>query len=457
MLPAVIAVFTEKSDISGGAGNYSVLRDVPFGTFSGVFTMDVMMDGLSESEMIASGDLKIEWVRRHMPVLEQIRKDFEKEKPFAGKKIAMALHVEAKTAALVETLAAGGAEVAITGCNPLSTQDDVAAALSAKKGISCFAKYGCSNEEYYEAIDKVLDIVPDITIDDGADLIMKIHKERTSLLETLLGGCEETTTGIHRLVAMQEAGVLKMPVLAVNDARTKFLFDNRYGTGQSAWDGIMRTTNLLVAGKNVVVGGYGWCGRGVAMRADGLGASVIVTEVDPVRALEAAMDGYRVMTMEKAAAIGDIFVTTTGNRDIISGKHFPQMKDGALLANAGHFNVEINLEDLRALSAEPPKTVRKNIEEYLVNGKRIDVLADGRLVNLAAGDGHPAEVMDMSFANQALGVKYIAEHRLECGVHNIPKEIDDGIALLKLRSMGIDIDLLSDGQKEYMEDWEAGT
>ena len=457
MLPAVIAVFTEKSDISGGAGNYSVLRDVPFGTFSGVFTMDVMMDGLSESEMIASGDLKIEWVRRHMPVLEQIRKDFEKEKPFAGKKIAMALHVEAKTAALVETLAAGGAEVAITGCNPLSTQDDVAAALSAKKGISCFAKYGCSNEEYYEAIDKVLDIVPDITIDDGADLIMKIHKERTSLLETLLGGCEETTTGIHRLVAMQEAGVLKMPVLAVNDARTKFLFDNRYGTGQSAWDGIMRTTNLLVAGKNVVVGGYGWCGRGVAMRADGLGASVIVTEVDPVRALEAAMDGYRVMTMEKAAAIGDIFVTTTGNRDIISGKHFPLMKDGALLANAGHFNVEINLEDLRALSAEPPKTVRKNIEEYLVNGKRIDVLADGRLVNLAAGDGHPAEVMDMSFANQALGVKYIAEHRLECGVHNIPKEIDDGIALLKLRSMGIDIDLLSDGQKEYMEDWEAGT
>ncbi|MBQ3620958.1 MAG: adenosylhomocysteinase [Methanosarcinaceae archaeon] len=416
-----------------------------------------MMDGLSESEMIASGDLKIEWVRRHMPVLEQIRKDFEKEKPFAGKKIAMALHVEAKTAALVETLAAGGAEVAITGCNPLSTQDDVAAALSAKKGISCFAKYGCSNEEYYEAIDKVLDIVPDITIDDGADLIMKIHKERTSLLETLLGGCEETTTGIHRLVAMQEAGVLKMPVLAVNDARTKFLFDNRYGTGQSAWDGIMRTTNLLVAGKNVVVGGYGWCGRGVAMRADGLGASVIVTEVDPVRALEAAMDGYRVMTMEKAAAIGDIFVTTTGNRDIISGKHFPLMKDGALLANAGHFNVEINLEDLRALSAEPPKTVRKNIEEYLVNGKRIDVLADGRLVNLAAGDGHPAEVMDMSFANQALGVKYIAEHRLECGVHNIPKEIDDGIALLKLRSMGIDIDLLSDGQKEYMEDWEAGT
>lgn len=419
--------------------------------------MDVMMDGLSESEMIASGDLKIEWVRRHMPVLEQIRKDFEKEKPFAGKKIAMALHVEAKTAALVETLAAGGAEVAITGCNPLSTQDDVAAALSAKKGISCFAKYGCSNEEYYEAIDKVLDIVPDITIDDGADLIMKIHKERTSLLETLLGGCEETTTGIHRLVAMQEAGVLKMPVLAVNDARTKFLFDNRYGTGQSAWDGIMRTTNLLVAGKNVVVGGYGWCGRGVAMRADGLGASVIVTEVDPVRALEAAMDGYRVMTMAEAAAIGDIFVTTTGNRDIISGKHFPLMKDGALLANAGHFNVEINLEDLRALSSEPPKTVRRNIEEYLVNGKRIDVLADGRLVNLAAGDGHPAEVMDMSFANQALGVKYIAEHRLECGVHNIPKEIDDGIALLKLRSMGIDIDLLSDGQKEYMEDWEAGT
>lgn len=414
------------------------------------------MENLSKSEMVASGDLKIEWVRRHMPVLEMIRKEFERERPFAGKRIAMALHVEAKTAALVETLAAGGAEVAITGCNPLSTQDDVAAALSEKKGISCFAEYGCDTAAYYEAIDRVLDIDPDITIDDGADLIMKMHKERTHLLETVLGGCEETTTGIHRLLAMQDAGVLKMPVLAVNDARTKYLFDNRYGTGQSAWDGIMRTTNLLVAGKNVVVGGYGWCGRGVAMRAAGLGASVIVTEVDPVRALEARMDGYRVMKMEDAAKIGDLFVTTTGNRDIITGAHFKLMKDGAILANAGHFNVEIDLEALRSMS-EPPRTVRRNIEEYRIDGKSICVLADGRLVNLAAGDGHPAEVMDMSFANQALGVRYIAEHTLEDGVHNIPKEIDDNIALLKLKSMGIEIDLLTDRQKDYMDDWEAGT
>ena len=407
-------------------------------------------------EMQESGRLKIEWARSHMPVLNQIRADFEKEKPLAGHKIAMALHVEAKTAVLVETLAAGGAEVAITGCNPLSTQDDVAAALNTSKNIICYAKYDCTNEEYYEAIDKVLDIRPDITIDDGADLILKLHKDRRELLPEIIGGCEETTTGIHRLIGMEKAGALEMPVLAVNDAKTKFLFDNRYGTGQSAWDGIMRTTNLLVAGKIVVVGGYGWCGRGVAMRAAGFGAEVVITEIDPVRALEARMDGYRVMPMEKAAAIGDIFVTTTGNRDILAENHFKTMKDGAILANAGHFNVEIDIEALKKI-ASSVKTVRKNIKEYTVGGKRINVLADGRLVNLAAGDGHPAEVMDMSFANQALGVKYIAENKLKNGVHKVPEETDNYVALLKLKSMGIEIDTLTEKQRNYIDDWEEGT
>ncbi|WNY28610.1 Adenosylhomocysteinase [Methanimicrococcus stummii] len=407
-------------------------------------------------EMQESGRLKIEWARSHMPVLKQIRADFEKEKPLAGHKIAMALHVEAKTAVLVETLAAGGAVVAITGCNPLSTQDDVAAALDTVENISCYAKYDCTNEEYYEAIDKVLDIDPDITIDDGADLIFKIHKERRDLIPKIIGGCEETTTGIHRLIGMEKDGALEMAVLAVNDAKTKFLFDNRYGTGQSAWDGIMRTTNLLVAGKTVVVGGYGWCGRGVAMRADGLGAEVVVTEIDPVRALEARMDGYRVMPMEQAAEIGDLFVTTTGNRDILTENHFKRMKDGAILANAGHFNVEIDLESLKKMAVSE-KTVRRNIKEYVVDGKKINVLADGRLVNLAAGDGHPAEVMDMSFANQALGVKYIAENKLSYGVHKVPEEIDNYVALLKLKSMDIKIDTLTEKQRNYMDDWEEGT
>ena len=411
---------------------------------------------LSQSEMIESGRLKIEWARNYMPVLNQIRKEFEKEKPLAGHKIAMALHVEAKTAVLVETLAAGGAIVAITGCNPLSTQDDVAAALNQCENISCFAKYDCTNDEYYDAIDKVLDIAPDITIDDGADLIFKLHKERRDLLLGIIGGCEETTTGIHRLLGMEKDGALEMAVLAVNDAKTKFLFDNRYGTGQSAWDAIMRTTNLLVAGKIVVIGGYGWCGRGAAMRAAGLGAEVVITEIDPTRALEARMDGYRVMPMEKAAEIGDLFITTTGNRDILTEKHFHKMKSGVILANAGHFNVEINLEDLKK-KATAVKTVRKNIKEYTIGGKKINVLADGRLVNLAAGDGHPAEVMDMSFANQALGVKYIAENKLPHGVCKVPEEIDNRVAQLKLKSMGIEIDTLTERQESYMNDWEEGT
>ncbi|NLI62372.1 MAG: adenosylhomocysteinase [Methanosarcinaceae archaeon] len=405
---------------------------------------------------IKSGDKKIEWARNHMPVLEKVEKRFVSEKPFKGRKIGMALHVEAKTAVLVETLVAGGAEVAITGCNPLSTQDDVAAALNNKKGIKCFAKYGCSNKEYYEALDSVLDFSPDLIIDDGADLIFKIHKERPEMIETISGACEETTTGVKRLEAMHAEKALHIPVIAVNDSYTKYLFDNRYGTGQSAWDGIMRTTNLLVAGKNVVVGGYGWCGRGIAKNAAGLGASVIVTEVDPIRALEARMDGYSVMKMEDAAKIGDIFVTATGNRDILTMEHVKNMKSGAILSNAGHFNVEIDVE-MFGKEADSVREVRNNICEYSIYGKKIYVLAQGRLVNLAAGDGHPAEVMDMSFANQALGVKYISENKLIPGVYKMPEETDRKIASLKLESMGIEIDTLSDKQKKYMESWDSGT
>ena len=411
---------------------------------------------MTEKELIESGNMKMEWARNHMPVLAIVREKFEEEKPLKGLKVGMALHVEAKTAVLVETLAAGGAKVSIAGCNPLSTQDDVAMALDTRENIHCFAKYGIGSKEYYEAIDRVLDLKPDITIDDGADLIFKLHKERTDLLPNILGGCEETTTGIHRLHAMEKEGALKMPVIAVNDARTKYLFDNRYGTGQSAWDGINRTTNLLVAGKNVVVAGYGWCGRGVAMRAEGLGASVIVTEIDPIRALEARMDGYRVMKMEEAAKLGDLFVTTTGNRDILTAEHFQVMQDGAILANSGHFNVEIDMEALASL-AKSVKTVRKNIKEYDIGNRRINVIAEGRLVNLAAGDGHPAEVMDMSFANQALCVRHIAENKLLNGVHKVPEELDMFVAKMKLKSMGISIDELTSTQECYMSGWECGT
>lgn len=406
--------------------------------------------------MIESGNMKIEWARNHMPVLSKIREEFKEAQPLAEYTVGMALHVEAKTAVLVETLAAGGATVAITGCNPLSTQDDVAAALNTRENVSCFAKHACSNNEYYAAIDAVLDHRPHITIDDGADLIFKLHTKRQDLIPDIKGACEETTTGIHRLKAMERDGALKIPVIAVNDAMTKFLFDNRYGTGQSSWDGIIRTTNLLVAGKYVVIGGYGWCGRGAAMRAAGLGANVIITEIDPVRALEARMDGYRVMPMIEAAAIGDIFVTTTGNVDILTKEHFEVMQDGAILANSGHFNVEINLDQLHEMAISIRK-VRENITEYDLGGRRINVLADGRLVNLAAGDGHPAEVMDMSFANQAMCVRYIALHELTAGVHPVPKDIDMKVAELKLEALDIKIDTLKPHQYEYMEGWETGT
>jgi len=403
------------------------------------------------------GDMKIEWAREHMPVLGEIRKRFDKDRPLRGHTIGMALHVEAKTAVLVETLKAGGAKVAITGCNPLSTQDDVASALR-RRGISCYAKHDCSTKEYYNAIDEVLNHGPDVTIDDGADLIFRIHADRRELIPDIIGACEETTTGVHRLRAMQADGALKFPVIAVNDARTKYLFDNRYGTGQSTLDGIIRTTNLLIAGKSVVIAGYGWCGRGVAMRARGHGANVIVTEVDPVRALEARMDGYRVMPMKEAAKTGDIFITTTGNKDVITKEHFRLMKGGAVLANAGHFDVEINLSQLREMATDI-REIRANIDEYVLGDRKLYVLGKGRLVNLATGDGHPVEVMDMSFANQALCVRYIIEHggELENNVYSVPQEIDGLVARLKLKFMDVQIDRMSEEQKEYVSGWKHGT
>ncbi|GBF36112.1 MAG TPA: adenosylhomocysteinase [Methanothermococcus okinawensis] len=415
------------------------------------------MSKIRDINLYPEGELKIEWARKHMPVLNLIREEFKNEKPFKGITIGMALHLEAKTAVLAETLMEGGAEIAITGCNPLSTQDDVAAAC-VKKGMNVYAWRGETREEYYENLHKVLDHEPDIIIDDGADLIFLLHRERRELLDKIMGGCEETTTGVIRLKAMAEEGVLKFPVINVNDAYTKHLFDNRYGTGQSVMDGIIRTTNLLIAGKNVVVAGYGWCGRGVAMRAAGMGANVIVTEVNPIRALEARLDGYRVMKMEEAAKIGDIFITTTGCKDVIRAEHMLVMKDGAILANAGHFDNEISKEDLKSISKSVRK-VRKNIEEYDLGNKKLYLLGEGRLVNLVCGDGHPCEVMDMSFANQALSAKFLKENheKLENRVYNIPYEQDLRIASLKLRSMGIEIDELTPEQRRYLSDWREGT
>jgi len=415
------------------------------------------MSKIRDINLYPQGELKIEWARRHMPVLNIIREEFKAEKPFKGLTIGMALHLEAKTAVLAETLMEGGAEIAITGCNPLSTQDDVAAAC-VKRGMNVYAWRGETREEYYENLHRVLDHEPDIVIDDGADLIFLLHRERQELLDKVMGACEETTTGIIRLKAMAREGVLKFPVINVNDAYTKHLFDNRYGTGQSVIDGIIRTTNLLIAGKNVVVAGYGWCGKGVAMRAAGMGANVIVTEVNPIRALEAKMDGYRVMKMEEAAKIGDIFITTTGCKDVIRAEHMLAMKDGAILANAGHFDNEISKEDLRRISKSVRK-VRENIEEYDLGDKKLYLLGEGRLVNLACGDGHPCEVMDMSFANQALSAKFLRENykKLENKVYNIPYEQDLRIASLKLKSMGVEIDTLTPEQERYLSDWREGT
>jgi len=403
------------------------------------------------------GFRKIEWAERYMKVLGKIRDHFTKERPLEGFKVGMALHVEAKTAVLVKTLVDAGAEVAITGCNPMSTQDDVADALR-EIGIACFAKRGMDVDEYYEALRNVIRIKPDIVIDDGADLIFLLHGEMESYAENVKGASEETTTGVIRLRAMEREGVLKFPVIAVNDAYTKYLFDNRYGTGQSAIDGVIRATNLLMAGKTVVVAGYGWCGRGVAMRARGMGANVVVTEVDEIRALEALMDGFRVMKMEEAAKIGDIFITATGNRDIIREEHIRRMKDGAILANAGHFNVEIDIPALERM-AKAKREARKYVTEYDLGEKRVYLLAEGRLVNLVAADGHPVEVMDMSFANQALAAKYIAENweKLERRVYRLPEELDRMVARMKLESMGVEIDELTEEQIRYLSDWRCGT
>lgn len=406
-----------------------------------------------------SGEKKMTWARQYMPVLSSIREDFVREQPFRGMRIGMALHVEAKTACLVETLAAGGAEVYITGCNPLSTQDDVATALGRVPGVHCYAKRGATTEEYYAAIDKVLDAHPRVTIDDGMDLIHRLHTARTDLLLDVIGGCEETTTGVHRLRAMAGEGKLNFPVIAVNDTPMKRFFDNVHGTGESALSAIMLTTNMLIAGKAVIVAGYGFCGRGLARKLHGLGARVIVTEVDPRRALEAYMDGFMVMPMEKAAEIGEIFITTTGNTSVLTSSHFPKMRNGVVLANAGHFNVEIDIQWLEKHARAV--TRRDGIDTYRVDKKDIHVLAEGRLVNLAIpkGMGHPIEVMDLSFALQALCARYIVMHgrSLQPGVYDVPGEIDDLVARKKLAALSVAIDELSPAQTDYLSGWNVGT
>ena len=410
------------------------------------------MSNIKDAGLAPSGEKKIQWVARNMPLLNAIAADFEKTKPFAGIKVTLSVHMEAKTAYLCRVLARGGAEVHATGCNPLSTQDDVAAALAATSGVEVYAHHGASEEEYEADLCAALACGPQIVIDDGGDLVNLLHSKLRHLLPGVIGGCEETTTGIHRLKAMAKAGTLEFPMVMVNEADCKHLFDNRYGTGQSVWDGINRTTNLIVAGKYVVIAGYGWCGRGAAMRAKGLGAKVIVTEIDPVKAIEAHMDGFRVMTMEEAVPLGDIFVTVTGCCDVIRPEHFSALKDGAILCNAGHFDVEVDVDGLRKAALECYEA-RNNIMGYrLPNGRTVFVLAEGRLVNLASGDGHPAEIMDMSFAIQALSARWLVEHRdeLRPDVVPVPVEIDRAVAFRKLETLGIAIDTLSEKQKEYL-------
>ncbi len=405
------------------------------------------------------GRFRIQWAENDMPVLRQIRARFEKERPLKGLRIAACLHVTSETANLMWTLGAGGAEVVLAASNPLSTQDDVAASLVAHFEVPVFAIKGEDHATYYRHLRAALEVAPHITMDDGADLLSTLHKERTDLLPNVIGGTEETTTGVIRLRAMAKDGALKYPVIAVNDALTKHFFDNRYGTGQSTIDGIIRATNILFAGKVFVVGGYGWCSRGIAMRGRGLGARVIVTEVDPLKALEAVMDGFEVMTMAQAAKVGDIFVTATGDKNVIDERHFPYLKDGAILCNSGHFNVEINIPELEKLAVEK-RRVRDSVDQYILrDGRRINLLAEGRLVNLAAAEGHPSSVMDMSFANQALSVEYLVKHGKELpkNVFPVPTEIDKEIARLKLEAMGITIDKLTPEQEAYLASWEEGT
>jgi len=403
------------------------------------------------------GELLINWASMHMPVLNQIRQRFKDRRPLRGLMIGACLHVTKETGVLMRTLLAGGAKVALCGSNPLSTQDEVAAAL-ANEGVNVYAWRGETTEEYYWCVNKTIDHEPTITLDDGADLVSTIHSKRTQALKSIKGGTEETTTGVLRLRAMEKARTLKYPIIAVNDAYTKYLFDNRYGTGQSTIDGILRATSVLLAGKNFVVAGYGWCGRGLANRAKGMGAHVIVTEVDPVKALEAVMDGFRVMPMKEAALVGDLFVTLTGNTSVIRKEHMLKMKNGVILANSGHFNVEIDIPELENISASK-KTIRPNLEEYnLRDGKKLYLLAEGRLVNLASAEGHPSEVMDMSFANQALCVEHLAKtERMKEKVYSVPREIDRLVAKLKLKAMSVEIDELTEKQKKYLTSWEEGT
>lgn len=410
-------------------------------------------------ELSTGGRYRIEWAEHEMPVLRAIRQRFEKEKPLSGVRISACLHVTTETANLMHTLQAGGAEVVLCASNPLSTQDDVAASLVTNYEIPVYAIKGEDNSTYYDHIRAALDHQPHITMDDGADLVSTIHKTRRELLNDIVGGTEETTTGVIRLRAMAADGALEFPVIAVNDSNTKHMFDNRYGTGQSTIDGIVRATNILLAGRTVVVAGYGWCSRGIASRAHGMGANVIVTEVDPLRALEAVMDGFRVMPMEEAAPIGDIFITATGDINVLDKHHFTRMKHGAILANSGHFNVEINLKALEAMSEGKPRLVRPFVEEYRLNGRSLYVLGEGRLINLAAAEGHPASVMDMSFANQALAAEYmVQQHKnLKSQVYTVPADIDREIARLKLESMGIKVDTLTDEQAHYLSQWEEGT
>ena len=409
------------------------------------------MSLIKDIALAPSGEKKIRWVERNMPVLRGIGEDLQKEKPFAGLRIALSVHMEAKTAYLCRVLEMGGAEMYVTGSNPLSTQDDVAAAVAAG-GIEVFARYGCSMEEYEDCLCRVLEPGPTLIIDDGGDLVKLMHTKYRELIPGVIGGCEETTTGIHRLRIMAREGTLGFPMVMVNEADCKHMFDNRSGTGQSVWDAMMRTTNLIVAGKTVVVSGYGWCGKGVSLRAKGLGAKVIVTETDPVRALEAVMDGYEVMPMDEAAARGDMFITVTGCSGVITAEHFERMKDGAILSNAGHFDVEVDMAGLAKLAVEQYEA-RHNIRAYVLpGGKTLFTIAEGRLINLAAGDGHPAEIMDMSFAVQALSARWLARHRgeLRPGVIPVPREIDEAVARRKLRAMSVAIDSLSDEQAAYL-------
>lgn len=410
---------------------------------------------ISKPETAKSGRDKIDWVRSYMPILNAIEKEFRETKPFDGMKIAMSIHLEAKTAYLAEVLMAGGAKVQVTGCNPLSTQDDVAAAL-AEEGFVVNAHHGASDEQYREDLVRTLDFHPDLLIDDGGDLISLLHGACREYGDNLIGGCEETTTGIHRLLARERAGLLDYPMMDVNDADCKHLFDNRYGTGQSTLDGIINATNLIIAGKTVVVAGYGWCGKGFAMRAKGMGAVVVVTEIDPIKALEATMDGFTVLPMREAAKVGDLFVTLTGCRDVLTREHFEVMKDGALLANSGHFDVEINKEDLAALATEIRER-KPNIRGYrMADGRMLNLLADGRLVNLAAGNGHPAEIMDMSFGIQAKSLEFLAKTRgtLENKVYAVPAEIDKAVATIKLAAESVQIDVLTPEQTAYLNQIE---